>query len=323
MSQNRVDVILNHFKEREDPITVSHTSNVKNHPQPTVISEGQPHCAVLVIKVRNQGDFPLFLKKSGAFTSIIDKLCSNQTTPFVIHAGIGFGVQIWNKSSNAEFGEYKTRLNGKFGGLPYTPYDLVVHVKASTRSLCYEVIDEFVSTLPRDLIDEMEDHYGWQYQDGRDLSGFIDGTMNTVGEMKRSFAALNRTGGSFLIHQRWEHNIDFLRKETTKEQERWVGRVKSDSEEHSKEKIDVSSHVTRMRDEKFNRIPVVRQSMPFGSVTGKKGLLFIAYANDVSKFDKMLDRMTDSTSDSIMKYSKCVSGNYYYFPSLEELVKLK
>jgi porphyrinogen peroxidase len=77
-----------------------------------------------------------------------------------------------------------------------------------------------------------------------------------------------------------------------------------------------------MRDEKYNRIPIVRQSMPFGDVN-KNGLLFIAYSSDVSKFDVMLDRMTGNTSDgkndSIMKYSSCVSGNYWYFPSLEEL----
>ena len=73
----------------------------------------------------------------------------------------------------------------------------------------------------------------------------------------------------------------------------------------------------------FNRIPIVRQSMPFGNVAGKRGLLFIGYSNDVKKFDKMLDRMTDSHSDAIMKYSKCVDGNYYYFPSLLELSKNK
>jgi deferrochelatase/peroxidase EfeB len=34
----------------------------------------------------------------------------------------------------------------------------------------------------------------------------------------------------------------------------------------------------------------VRQSMPFGKYN-KNGLLFIAYSNDVSKFDKMLGNL--------------------------------
>jgi len=86
-----------------------------------------------------------------------------------------------------------------------------------------------------------------------------------------------------------------------------------------------SSHVARMRDEKFQRIPIVRQSMPYGNYN-KNGLLFIAYSSDVSKFNTMLDRMTGNTkdglSDSIMKYSKCVTGNYWYFPSVVELQNL-
>jgi porphyrinogen peroxidase len=77
-----------------------------------------------------------------------------------------------------------------------------------------------------------------------------------------------------------------------------------------------------MRDENYNRIPIVRQSLPFGD-SNQNGLLFIAYSSDVSKFDHMLDRMTGNTddgkNDSIMKFSTCVSGNYWYFPSFNEL----
>jgi putative iron-dependent peroxidase len=82
-----------------------------------------------------------------------------------------------------------------------------------------------------------------------------------------------------------------------------------------------TSHVSRMRDEQYQRIPIVRQSMPYHSSHNKNGLLFIAYSSNVAKFDKMLDRMTGNTgdklNDSIMKYSKCVTGNYWYFPSLD------
>ncbi len=84
-----------------------------------------------------------------------------------------------------------------------------------------------------------------------------------------------------------------------------------------------ASHVSRTRDAKGQKIPIVRQSMPFGTVVcmiylssdrreidrdrlladwfplplfgsikgGQHGLLFIAYANNPSKFDVMLDRM--------------------------------
>jgi len=135
---------------------------------------------------------------------------------------------------------------------------------------------------------------------------------------------VNSQGGSYLIHQVWEHDIPKLNKETVETQEGWVGRKKDWSAELPKDKMPPSAHVARMRDEKFARIPIVRQSMPWGD-SKKNGLLFIAYSSDVSKFDKMLDRMTgngsDKHNDSIMKYSKCVTGNYWYFPSVVELNK--
>jgi putative iron-dependent peroxidase len=323
-TMNRLDVILSHVGKTEEPQVSQSVVASDTKPQTSVISEMHPQCCVCVIKIKNPQDFPKFAKLSSQLPTIVKKLAPKSSTDLPsILAGVGFGTAVWNefKGNTPGLGPYKTR-EGKLGSLPYTPYDIVVHVKAVTRSLCYDVIDKFVETLPRDEIESIEDRYGWQYQEGRDLSGFIDGTMNTVGEKKRGYAALNKTGGSFLIHQVWEHDLDALKAFSLKQQETMVGRLKNDSVEHTKDMIDPSSHVTRMRDENFNRIPIVRQSMPFGSVGGKRGLLFIAYSNDVSKFDKMLDRMTDSVSDSIMKYSKCISGNYYYFPSQEELSTL-
>jgi len=95
---------------------------------------------------------------------------------------------------------------------------------------------------------------------------------------------------------------------------------KDSSIELNKKDMKTTAHVSRMRDENFQKIRVVRQSMPFGTVSGPNGLLFLAYSNQVSKFDKMLDRLSDpSATDGITKYSKNVAGNYFYFPSFNEL----
>jgi len=245
-------------------------------------------------------------------------------------AGVGFSTKVWEENLKGKkvpegFGHYITR-KGELGEMPRTEGSLILHVKGDSYSLCYEAIQEFINLLPKDSIELIEDYYGFQYQDGRDLSGFLDGTENTSGDEERSSAGINSNGGSYLIHQRWEHNIPLLNKENIQTQESWVGRKKHNSEEIPKEKMPKNSHVSRMRDEKYQRIPIVRQSMPYGNFN-KNGLLFIAYSSDVSKFNKMLDRMTgkstDGLSDSIMKYSKCVTGNYWYFPSLTELKNLE
>jgi porphyrinogen peroxidase len=167
------------------------------------------------------------------------------------------------------------------------------------------------------------DFYGWQYKDGRDLSGFLDGTMNINGDDERTEAGVNSIGGSYLIHQRWEHNLEYFNSLPLKEQEDVFGRSKDWSAEQDAKKMKIQAHVARMRDQKFQPIPIVRQSMPYGNAAGTKGLLFLGYSSDASKFDQMLDQMTEKNkSDLVMTYSKCVAGNYYYIPSKKELSNL-
>ena len=46
----------------------------------------------------------------------------------------------------------------------------------------------------------MVDVYGWVYQNGRDLSGFIDGTENAADDEQREEVAVeNGSGGSYVV----------------------------------------------------------------------------------------------------------------------------
>jgi porphyrinogen peroxidase len=73
----------------------------------------------------------------------------------------------------------------------------------------------------------------------------LDGTKNVKGDENRLEAGTNDFGGSYLIFQKWEHNLKKLNKETIKKQEDWVGRSKGWSEEIPKEKMPSTSHVSR------------------------------------------------------------------------------
>lgn len=69
-----------------------------------------------------------------------------------------------------------------------------------------------------------------------------------------------------------------------------------------------------------------RQSMPYGRLSDRAGLFFIGFASSVNNFDYFLNRMvgeSDNKSDDIMRLSTCTSGNYWYFPSIEELSKFQ
>ena len=53
--------------------------------------------------------------------------------------------------------------------------DIFIHAKSSNYSNLWELAQLIVSAMPADAVAKAEDVYGWQYREGRDLSGFIDG----------------------------------------------------------------------------------------------------------------------------------------------------
>ncbi len=101
--------------------------------------------------------------------------------------------------------------------------------------------------------------------------------------VKRREHGLLPTGGSYVIHQRWIHDTNSFHKLSEEEQEKIVGRTKPDSARLAN--LPKDSHVARSRDDKDNQIPIIRQSMPFGTEKGPHGLLFIAYSNSPARFD--------------------------------------
>ncbi|CAH8530036.1 unnamed protein product [Schistosoma turkestanicum] len=250
---------------------------------------------------------------------------------YEILSGIGFGFDFFKKISpdfldrGVQNYEYRER-SGKFGKMPKTGGDIFVHAKCDDHGILFELAKSIIGNMPPECVTKFEDIYGWTYRDERDLSGFVDGTENPKPVNERIEVAINKqTGGSYAVVQKWVHNMSLLQNTEHQTLEKWVGRTVKDSIELSN-KTD-KSHVARMvGSEKFGaekKYQIVRQSQPYGTLSGDAGLLFIAYAANIKNFEFMLNRMTgdgdDKKADYIMLFSRCVTGNYYYFPTLCEL----
>ena len=107
-----------------------------------------------------------------------------------------------------------------------------------------------------------------------------------------------------------------------------MGRTKADSIELNRK--PPTAHVARMVGTNVAGQPkpyeMVRHSQPYGTVCGESGLFFIGYAASPANLEYMLDRMTgsdkDGLCDDVMRLTECVAGNYWYFPSEEQLTKM-
>ena len=115
-------------------------------------------------------------------------------------------------------------LNGPRHRAPATPGDLFVHLRAHRLDLCFELaqlLTERLNGCAR-VIDEV---HGFRSFDDRDLLGFVDGTENPdgpaaeaavlIGEEDAAFA-----GGSYVVAQKYLHDLETWNALTVEEQER-------------------------------------------------------------------------------------------------------
>ena len=88
---------------------------------------------------------------------------------------------------------------------------------------------------------------GFKYDIGRDLTGYIDGTENPVGEDAVQ-AAISQQGGSCLAVQKWQHNFNAFNGMTETQQDDAIGRHRISNEEYD---APDSAHVKRTAQESF------------------------------------------------------------------------
>jgi len=154
----------------------------------------------------------------------------------------------------------------------------------------------------------------FKYRDGRDLTGYVDGTENPTDEAAVE-AAIAADGSSFVAVQRWAHDVEWFARLPEQERDHLFGRRASDNEE-----LDDApdyAHVKRAAQESFEpEAFMVRRSMPYIN-RREKGLLFIAYGESLDRYERVLRRMAgldDGIVDGLFRFSRPATGSYYWCP---------
>jgi putative iron-dependent peroxidase len=168
---------------------------------------------------------------------------------------------------------------------------------------------------------------GFTYLGGRDITGFIDGTANPQVRRAADVAIVPPgqpgEGGSHVVAMRWVHDLAAFDRLPVEEQQRVIGRTKSDSVELSETEKPPTAHISRVEVSIGDReLEIFRRSVPYGSVR-EHGLYFIAFSAERSRYDVMLARMfgdsDDGLHDRLTDFSRPASGGYYFAPSQNAL----
>ena len=211
-----------------------------------------------------------------------------------------------------------------------TPGDLLFHIRAATMDLCWELASLVCGRLAgaATVVDEV---HGFKYFDERDLLGFVDGTENPTGTAAEAAVTIGTedpvfSGGSYVIVQKYLHDMaawDALRVE---EQERVIGRAKLSNVEMNDDVKPSNSHVAlnTIVEADGTQRQILRENMPFGSLgAGDFGTYFIGYASTPSVTELMLQRMflghPPGNYDRILDFSTAVTGTLFFVPTADFL----
>ncbi len=211
-----------------------------------------------------------------------------------------------------------------------TPGDLLFHIRAATLGLCWELASLVVGRLAgaATVVDEV---HGFRYFDERDLLGFVDGTENPTGPAAEAAVTIGVddpafAGGSYVIVQKYLHDMAAWDALTVEEQERVIGRAKLSNVEMDDDVKPSNSHValnTIVEPDGTQR-QILRENMPFGSLgAGEFGTYFIGYAATPAVTELMLQRMflgdPPGNYDRILDFSSAVTGTLFFVPTADFL----
>lgn len=215
---------------------------------------------------------------------------------------------------------------------PATSGDIYIEVR-SDRNDVNHIVASKVCELLADSVELIEQTRAFRYLDGRDLTGFVDGTENPQGHHRRKVALVSEeedsefAGGSYLHIQRYRHNLNLWKRLDEKAQEDTFGRTKIDNIEYASEDKPLTAHTKRtsLKDENGNSLEILRQSMPYGDMK-VQGLFFVSYCHSPQPFTVMLRSMIqgdeEGNFDHMLKYTEAQTGGAFFAPSLNFLTSL-
>src|SRR5579863_9871430 len=241
---------------------------------------------------------------------------------------MGFGSDAWDRLFGlprpAELHPFNEIRSGQRHAVS-TEGDLIFHIRAKRMDLCFELATQIMARL-KGAVRAVDEVQGFRYFDERDVLGFVDGTENPTGNAATDAVMIGSedpafAGGSYVIVQKYLHNLDAWNSLPTEAQEKIIGRSKvSDIELDDSVKPPSAHNALTVIEKNGMEVKILRDNMPFGSPgSGEFGTYFIGYSRTPRTIELMLENMfigrPPGNYDRILDFSRAVTGNLFFVPS--------
>jgi len=296
---------------------------------PQAVTAGLTRAAIFLV---------VSLKQGSATRTLIRSFCADLSAIFRavefrdLEAGfsciMGVGSDAWDQLFGAprpaELHPFR-EIRAGARHAPATPGDLLFHIRAKRMDLCFEMATQIMARIG-DAVTLVDEVQGFRYFDDRDLLGFVDGTENPrggevaeaalIGDEDRTFA-----GGSYVIVQKYLHDLAGWNALPTEAQERIIGRTKlSDIELDDSVKPTSAHNALTTIEENGTQIQILRDNMPFGHAgSGEFGTYFIGYSRSPRPIEQMLENMfvgrPPGNYDRLLDFSRAVTGSLFFVPT--------
>jgi len=310
-----------------DPISVPESASIEAVSQ--LVSSPLTNSAIFLVVTINPGD-----ENRGVVLSLCADLSALlrsvgfRAPEAALSCIMGFGSGAWDRlfgaSRPAELHPFREFGAGQRHAVS-TPGDLIFHIRAKHMDLCFELATQIMARL-EGAVTVADEVHGFRYFDERDLLGFVDGTENPTGKAAANAVFIGKedaafAGGSYVIVQKYLHNLDAWNKLPTEAQEKIIGRSKVSNIELDDATKPLSAHnALTVIEEDGKEVKILRDNMPFGRAGyGEFGTYFIGYSRTPRTIEQMLENMfvgrPPGNYDRILDFSTAVTGSLFFVPT--------
>ena len=294
-------------------------------PQPGIFALGAR--AHLHLELEVTGD-------PSALPGIVSTIREAGTTVVGVNVVVGFGHRTWSAIAPdhmpAELAGFEP-IEGAGGfTIPAAQHDLWLWLHASTPDAIFDIARVAARQLDG-VARVVTEQPAFTYGASQDLTGFEDGTENPPVDEALQVATIPTGepcgGGSYVLLQRWVHDLDGFEALETADREQVIGRTLHGSIELDEDRQPTNSHVSRVviEDDDGEELEVFRRSVAYGGLS-EHGLMFLAFSADRARLQRMLERMAgqeDGVRDRLTEFSTPVASAWYIAPPVDLLGDLE